>query len=440
MATRFEPFSMDLQRRTLLCDGAAVTLQPKTFALLEVLVRSAGRLVSRDELYDALWPGDTVTDQNIAQQMFLLRTTLSSHAPGRAYIATEPRRGYRFVATVSAGAEGPRFETEAERLTLRGRFFWEKRTREGFDRAETFFERALATDAAHAPAHAGLADVHLLRAEYLLVHPADAFERARDAALRALALDESSPQPAAVLGDVAFYHDRDFGEAERWFATALAANPRYVTARAYRAWCRVAVGDVDAAELDVKNALADAPYDLSLHAALAVCDVFARRSQAALDRTEFVLDLDPSYHNALCYRATALSLNGRYRDALGVLRAHERTRTSQTGIALTAFCAIRCGEHDIGHAAERALAELARGDAFVSSFNAALPAAARFDGPGAARILARAAGERDPWSVFALHHPLYDGVRDDPSFRTVLDRVRAPAAHRFAALRCSSGS
>ncbi|MDB5072265.1 MAG: cadC 7 [Candidatus Eremiobacteraeota bacterium] len=424
---RFDPFTVDVRSRTLLCHDVAVPLRPKTFALLEVLVRAAGRLVSRDELYESLWPDDIVSDQNLAQQVFLLRTTLGSHAPGRAYVTTEPGRGYRFVAPVTVDAAGPPCRTEVERLTLRGRFFWEKRTREGFAKAEELFERAIAVDAAHAPAHAGLADVHLLRAEYLLEHPAQAFERARAAARRALALDASAPQPAAALGDIAFYHDRDFGEAERWFATALAANPRYATALAYRAWCRIAVGEVDAAQDDVENALRDAPYDLSLHTALAVCDVFARRLEAALDRTEFVLDLDPSYHNALCYRATALSLSGRNADGLGVLRAHEATRTSQSGIALTAFCAIRGGERDIAHAAEKALAELARSGAFVSSFNAALPAAARFDGPAAARILGRAAGERDPWCVFALHHPLYDGVREDARFRAVLDRVRAPA-------------
>lgn len=427
MLMRFEPFTVDVRARTLLCHDVAVPLRPKTFALLEVLVRAAGRLVSRDELYEALWPDDIVSDQNLAQQVFLLRTTLGSHAPGRAYVTTEPGRGYRFVAPVTVGAAGAPCRTEVERLTLRGRFFWEKRTRAGFARAEELFERAIAIDASYAPAHAGLADVYLLRAEYLLEHPAHAFERARAAALRALALDAQAPQPAAVLGDVAFYHDRDFGEAERWFAVALAANPRYPTALAYRAWCRVAVGETDAAESDVENALADAPYDLSLHAALAVCDVFARRLDAALDHTEFLLDLDPSYHNALCYRAVALSLSGRNADALEVLSAHEPTRTSQSGIALTAFCAIRAGERDVAHAAERGLAELARGGAFVSSFNAALPAAARFDGPAAARILGRAAGERDPWCVFALHHPLYDGVRDDARFRAVLDRVRSPA-------------
>ena len=308
---QFDPFVVDVQGRTLSCHDVVVPLRPKTFALLEVLLRSAGRLVTRDELYESLWPDDIVSEQNLAQQIFLLRTTLGSHAPGRAYVSTEPGRGYRFVAPVRIEAVAPPFKTEIERLTLRGRFFWEKRTRDGFAKAQEFFERALAADPAYAPAHAGLADVDLLRAEYLHERPAAAFERARGSALRSLALDGSAPQPAAALGDVAFFHDRDFGEADRWFAAALAANPRYVTARAYRAWFRLALGQIDDARADVEEALADAPYDLGLHTALAVCEAFSGRFARALDHTGFVLDLDPAYHNALLYHAIALALSGR---------------------------------------------------------------------------------------------------------------------------------
>jgi DNA-binding winged helix-turn-helix (wHTH) protein len=422
---RFEPFTVDANGRALLCHDVTVPLRPKTFALLEVLVRAAGRLVTRDELYESLWPDDIVSEQNLAQQVFLLRTTLSSHAPGRAYVATEPGRGYRFVAPVKIDSTTPLFKTDVERLTLRGRFFWEKRTPDGFAKAQDFFERALAADPGHAPAYAGLADVELLRAEYLFERPAPAFERAREAALHSLALDPSAPQPAAALGDIAFYHDRDFGESERWFASALAAHPRYVTARAYRAWCRLALGQIDDARADVEEALRDAPYDLALHTTIAVCEAFSGRPARVLEHTEFVLDLEPAYHTALYYRAIALALSGRDADGLDVLRAHEGTRTSQAGLGIAAFCAVRCGAHDIAQAAEERLAEYAR-EGFVSAFNAALPAVARGDAATAARIVARGVSERDPWCVFVLHHPLFEGVRATAQFRTVMDLVRTP--------------
>lgn len=427
MVYRFEPFSADPRGRTLLCHDVAVPLRPKTFALLEVLVRAAGRLVTRDELYESLWPDDIVSEQNLAQQVFLLRTTLSAHAPGRAYVATEPGRGYRFVAPVRIESDVPLFKTEVERLTLRGRFFWEKRTADGFAKARAFFERALAADPGYAPAYAGLADVDLLRAEYLLEPPGAAFERARASALRALEFDPSAPQPAAALGDVAFYHDRDFGEAERWFASALAAHPRYATARAYRAWCRLALGQIDDARADAEEALRDAPYDLALHTVLAVCEAFSRRPERVLEHTEFVLDLDPAYHTALCYRAIALSLGGRDGEALAVLRSQAGTRESQAGLALAAYCALRCGEREVARSAEQRLEDDARRGGFVSSFNAALPAVARGDAAGAARIVARGVSERDPWCVFVLHHPLFEGVRASAPFRAVMDLVRAPA-------------
>ena len=109
------------------------------------------------------------------------------------------------------------------------------------------------------------------------------------------------------------------------------------------------------------------------------------------------------------------------------MSAQEGTRESQAGLGIMAFCAVRCGDRDAAAGAEQRLGALARGGTFISSFNASLAAVARGDAAGAARIVMHGVRERDPWCVFVLHHPLFEGVRDSAPFRAVVDAVRAPA-------------
>ncbi len=164
-----------------------VPLRPKTFALLEYFVRHPGRVATKAEIFAALWPDEDVTEQNLAQHVFLLRGALAAHAPGQAFLVTESGRGYRFVASTRTASARRRAESEVERLTLRGWYHREKRSAAGYARAREFFERALERDRDDASAWAGLAENHLLRCEYLLDPPEPGFPLARDAAHRARA-------------------------------------------------------------------------------------------------------------------------------------------------------------------------------------------------------------------------------------------------------------
>jgi DNA-binding winged helix-turn-helix (wHTH) protein len=84
----------------LLVDGAEVALRPKTFAVLCHFVANAGRLVSKEELFAAVWPNVVVTDDALVQCIGELRRALGE--PGAGLIKTVPRRGYRFEAKISA--------------------------------------------------------------------------------------------------------------------------------------------------------------------------------------------------------------------------------------------------------------------------------------------------------------------------------------------------
>jgi adenylate cyclase len=93
----FGRYVLDLRRGCLLLDGREVTLRPKTFAVLSYLAARPGQLISKEELFAAVWPNLVVTDDTLVQSIGELRRALGDSGP--RMIATVPRRGYRFDAS-----------------------------------------------------------------------------------------------------------------------------------------------------------------------------------------------------------------------------------------------------------------------------------------------------------------------------------------------------
>lgn len=151
----FGPFRLNATERLLLRDGAAISLTPKAFDLLLVLIAQPGHLLTKDELIQALWPDAIVEETNLAWNISHLRKALGEGEQGKRYIETVPRRGYRFVAEVRDSAENeaeqrqrdmvkadvllpPRFAFSPRRvlvtsaallvLALPLYYFWSKRT------------------------------------------------------------------------------------------------------------------------------------------------------------------------------------------------------------------------------------------------------------------------------------------------------------------------
>ncbi len=103
-AHRFGPWQLIPSEQLLLRDGEPVTLTPKAFETLCVLVERHGRLVTTQALLEAVWPDTHVEQNNLAQQISTLRRVFAEGDPDGRYVETVPRRGYRFVAPVSVEA------------------------------------------------------------------------------------------------------------------------------------------------------------------------------------------------------------------------------------------------------------------------------------------------------------------------------------------------
>src|ERR1700730_331763 len=98
----FGRFRLDTAARILLTGGEVISLTPKVVELLIVLVEKAGQVVPKDDLMKAVWPDTFVEEGNLTSNISILRKQLGVLPQGGEYIETISKRGYRFIATVTA--------------------------------------------------------------------------------------------------------------------------------------------------------------------------------------------------------------------------------------------------------------------------------------------------------------------------------------------------
>src|SRR5262245_17470295 len=96
----FGPYRLDVGLSRLERSGTVVPISPKAFDLLLLLARSPERVLSKNELMEALWPNTFVEDANLTQHVYTLRKAVGDRPDGHPYIETVPRRGYRLNADV----------------------------------------------------------------------------------------------------------------------------------------------------------------------------------------------------------------------------------------------------------------------------------------------------------------------------------------------------
>jgi len=421
----FGPFALDAVARTLTSQERLVALQPKTFELLEYLVRHPGRLLTKHELIDALWSADEIGEGNLSQQIFLLRGALARCSPQQRYVVTESGRGYRFAAHVATrDAHAAASAAEPNRLYARGRYCLEQRTAAALERSIAYFRRAIDADPRFARAHAGLASAYALCGEYLLRAPEDAFPAADAAARRALRLDAASAEACIALGDVACFYERDLASADRLYRQAHALAPGASDSSAFRAWFLCVAGRAaEAAEL-LDAAIAREPYSLHLQTARAVASIFRREYGDAIAQLRAVLELDAQYVHARYYLAMALHLGGAQAQAALVCAGPVPDGYEQQLLALRGASLARLGKRDEARAALAAIGALARRGRFVSSYNVACVLLGLDETEAAIAALERGLAARDPWLVFIPQHPQFDALRGNARFLALAERIR----------------
>jgi len=211
---------------------------------------------------------------------------------------------------------------EAYEAYLRGRYFWNKRTRDGLVRATDYFHHAIDTDPTYANAYSGLADSYALSGdwEYGILSPEDAFPKAKAAVTKALALDDNLSEAHTSLAFVQDLYDWDWASAEKEYKRALALNPSYATAHHWYAWHLIVTGRNDEGIAELKKAESLDPLSLIIGADLADALCIAHLYDDSVQQSQKIFEMDPHFAVAHYQLGQALEQKHRHDEAIAEFR------------------------------------------------------------------------------------------------------------------------
>ena len=309
---------------------------------------------------------------------------------------------------------------------LRGRWHWAKDTAEGLQKGKDHFLKAIALDPAYALAYSGLADTYALLGSYNIMPISDSHPLGRDAALKALSLNESLGEAhnslAAILAD--YYWE--WTEAERHFRRAIDLEPNDVTALRFYSFYLAYTGRSAEALPIAQRAISLDPLSLGAQVNFGVILNMARRYDDAVSQFERTLELDSGY--AMTHAMLGLSYG--YKDmperALSELvLARKASGGRPDMIALHGYALARAGHtrHALATIDELHQLSKPRGP---SPFQVAVVYVGLEDKDRAFEWLEKAVDARD-WALPMLKaDPFFDLLRSDPRFPSLLDRLGLP--------------
>jgi TolB-like protein/DNA-binding winged helix-turn-helix (wHTH) protein/Flp pilus assembly protein TadD len=319
---------------------------------------------------------------------------------------------------------------EAYEAFIKGRYYWNKRTEEATNKAITYFQQAVEKDPTYALAFSGLADSYysLALAEALqeVVAPMEAFPKARAAATRALELDDTLAEAHASLAHIKFQYDRDWPGAEREFKRAIGLNANFANAHHWYALYLMWVNRLDEAIVEAKRARELDPLSLTINANMGFILAGAHQYDRGVEECRNTLDMDPNFALAHYRLGQILVLEEKYAEAVPELeKAIALSGASPRATAELGLAYARMGKKAD---ALRLLAELKdQSDRrYVSPFNLAVVYGGLGDNERTLEWLEKAYNERSPSLSLLRLSPAFDGVRSDPRFNALVQRVGLP--------------
>jgi serine/threonine protein kinase/tetratricopeptide (TPR) repeat protein len=309
-------------------------------------------------------------------------------------------------------------------LYLKGRFWWNRRTQADIAKGVKFFEQAIAEDPAFALAYSGLADSYALDLDYRGAPVQEGMERARAEARKAIELDETLAEAHTSLGWVTFIYDWDWAGAEREFSRAIELNPRYATGRQWRSWFLVAMGRFEEAIAEGRSAIELDPASVSIRRSAGWLHYYARQYDAALDHLRRALTMNPTSEETHRQLGLVYLQKGMYDEAGAAFKeALANSENDALAFAGLGHVAARRGRKDEARAVLDELDQRAR-TRYISPVAQAGLYVSLGEADAAFDWLERAYRDRRGWLAYLKIEPMLDGVRSDPRFLRLLERMR----------------
>jgi len=184
--------------------------------------------------------------------------------------------------------------SEAYNLYLRGRYFWTKYTKEWVLKSIEAFKQAIEIDSSYALAYAGIADAYF-RLSNIYLPPHEVMPKAKEAALKAVEIDEGLAEAHSSLGLVRVYYDHDWAAAEREFVRCLELNPDLVLVHQRYGSYLTFIGRFEQAIGHYEHALELDPFSLQINMNLATNYYLMGQHETAINHLQKTLELEPNY-------------------------------------------------------------------------------------------------------------------------------------------------
>jgi len=323
--------------------------------------------------------------------------------------------------------------TDAYQLYLKGRYYWNKKTADGFYKGIDYFQQAIQVDPNYAPAYAGMAALYINLANYnfALIPPREAAVKAKAAATRALQIDDSLASAHASAALVAYQWEWDWDTAEREFQRAIQLEPASSStyeptpASTYHWYAHylMTMRQTEASSRAWRRALEMDPLDLANNAHQGWHSLFLRRYDESVELLKNAIELDPTFPVPQWYLGLAYEQQGAFEAAIRQFETCVRlTGGRPSMLALLGHAYAAAGQRRQAQAILQQLAA-ASAHSYVPNYPVAVIQAALGQTDDAFASLEKAYDDRDSWMDYVALDPRLDSLRSDSRFADLLRRM-----------------
>jgi len=314
-------------------------------------------------------------------------------------------------------------QLEAYRLYLKGRNAWNKRTGDDLQQAIEFFNQAIAIDPNYGDAYAGLADCYNMLVVYGRLQPKEGFPKAKEAATRALEIDENSAEAHTSMAFIKFRWDWNRAATDREFQEAIKLKPTYAPAHQWYSSYLVAVERFDEAIAEAKRTEELEPLSFVASSHLGWIYYLSGQNDKAIEQCKKILELDPSSFPARRYLGLAYEAKGMYPEAIAEFETGVKLSGSPLMLALLGHAYAVSGQTAKAKQVLNDLQQL-QGQRYVSPYTVAAIHAGLGDQEQAFKWLETAVEERDIWLMNLKVDPVFAKLRSHRQFIDILARIR----------------
>jgi len=316
---------------------------------------------------------------------------------------------------------------EAYELYLKGKYYANQYTEEGIRRSIDRFNQAIAIDPDYSSAHSGLAYSYILLDDWF-ESPHECAPKARDAAKKALAINETDVDAHVVLGIVAHWYDWDWAAAEREFKRSLELNPQNSESYIYYAWFLSAMQRHEEAFATSRQGLQIDPLFSGTNFSMASTLIFSHRWDDAIAHLHKAIELDPNYWFHHSYLGRAYEQKGMMPEAIAEFKlALELDRQQSENWAGLGHAYAVSGKKTEAQKMIDDLMKRSSEDNYVAAYNIAVIYVGLGDRDKAFAWLERAYADRSYYlPVYLTTDARLDSLHSDPRFKDLVRRIGLP--------------